>query len=280
MRISRPSWSCPYFLAAIILSCAATARAQEPQAPAAPPAHLQLIWENPIRPGHKFFVGVLFSLDPGWHIYWQNPGDSGEPPKILWNLPPGYHGGEIIWPVPVPLGTGTIRDYGYEGKVLLMAPLLTPRDLDPNASAELSATVKYVVCREICIPGKAELKVSVPLYGQVIVGQRPWRDTFQKTLKQVPNPPPNDWKVSAASTEKNFVLKIEAPDEPNSVMFFPLDAGVIENSAPQEFVADKKGFHLTLKKSGQLLKPVAKLRGVVVLDINRGYEIDVPVKSQ
>jgi DsbC/DsbD-like thiol-disulfide interchange protein len=283
MRVSWLNSGSLFAFAGIVLSCAATVRAQTPDVS---PARVQIVWENPIRPGHKFWAGVLFDLDPGWHIYWQNPGDSGEPPKLQWNLRPGYHGGEIIWPIPMPLGTGTIRDYGYEGKVLLLAPLLTPRDLDPTVPAELAATVKYVVCREICIPEKANLTLSVPVYkqpaapGQPPPGPSPWRELFQATRAQIPNPPPKDWKVSAVSTDKNFVLSVEAPDEPNTVMFFPLDPGVIENVAPQDFAMNKKGFSLTLKKSEQLLKPVSRLRGVVVLDKNRAYEIAVPLKAQ
>jgi thiol:disulfide interchange protein DsbD len=264
-------------LAGIFLLFAPGIRAQEPSAP---PARVQLIWESPVRPGHKLWVGVLFDLEPGWHIYWQNPGDSGEPPKIQWKLPAGYHGGEILWPRPVLLGTPTVRDYGYEGRVLLMTPLMTPRDLDPTVPAELAATVKYVVCREICIPGKADLTLSVPLYGQAAAQPSPWRELFQATRVQIPTSPPKDWKVSAVPTDKNFVLSVEAPDEPNTVMFFPLEPGVIENAAPQDFAMTKNGFSLTLKKSEQLFKPVSRLRGVIVLDKNRAYEIAVPVKAQ
>ena len=36
-----------------------------------------------VQPGSESFVGLLFKLDPGWHVYWKNPGDSGEPPTLV-----------------------------------------------------------------------------------------------------------------------------------------------------------------------------------------------------
>ncbi|MGA8222114.1 MAG: hypothetical protein WB780_10720 [Candidatus Acidiferrales bacterium] len=94
MRRSQLRWCSPLRLAATFLFFAASAPAQ---APPQFPARVQLIWDgNPPRPGHPLWVGALFQLDPGWHIYWQNPGDSGEPPKFQWKLPPNFRAGEIL----------------------------------------------------------------------------------------------------------------------------------------------------------------------------------------
>jgi DsbC/DsbD-like thiol-disulfide interchange protein len=260
-------------VAALSLFFVAGARAQ---APPAAPARVQLVWDgNPVRPGHKLWVGALFDLDAGWHIYWQNPGDSGEPPKIQWKLPPDFHAGEILWPRPIPLGTGSVRDYGYEGQVLLMTPLQTSFNLPGSAPVEVAATVKFVVCREICIPGKADLTLSIPLHGQPNGEPSPWRDLFQSTRAQLPKPLPPELTVSAGSTDGNLDLVLVGAPETHEMRFFPLDPGIIENAAPQILAPIDNGFCLTLKKSEQLLKPISTLRGVLVLDGNRAYEIDV-----
>ncbi len=60
-----------------------------------------------IRPGAALQVGLLFRLEPGWHIYWKNPGDSGQPPRLKWELPAGLTAGEIEWPSPKLLSGGT-----------------------------------------------------------------------------------------------------------------------------------------------------------------------------
>ena len=269
-------WSSLLYLAASFLLLAASARAQ---APPQFPAHVQLVWDgNPPSPGHTLWVGALFQLDPGWHIYWQNPGDSGEPPKIQWKLPPNFRPGAILWPRPILLGSGTVRDYGYEGQVLLMTPLQTPPELPATAPVEIAATIKFVVCREICIPGKADLTLTVPLHAQPPSNDSPSRKIFDDTRAQLPKPLPPDLKVSAGSTDGNLELWLVGAPQTHEIRFFPLDPGVIENSAPQNLDSGHGSLRLTLKKSDQLLKPPSRLRGVIVLDEIKAYKIDVPVK--
>ena len=52
------------------------------------------------RPGDTVLAGVELTMDAGWHTYWQNGGDSGQPTEIHWALPAGISAGEIQWPVP------------------------------------------------------------------------------------------------------------------------------------------------------------------------------------
>ncbi|MGH9713098.1 MAG: protein-disulfide reductase DsbD domain-containing protein [Candidatus Acidiferrales bacterium] len=278
LRFIPPRWKSALFSAlAFSTFFAAGVNAQSPPEH---PARVQLVWDGrPIRPGHKLWVGVLFRLKPGWHIYWQNPGDSGEPPKIQWKLPAGFNGGDILWPRPILLGKGSVRDYGYEGDVLLMTPLETPPNLQASSPIVLAATLTYVACREICIPGKAEVTLSVPLYGQPNENPSPWRELFQITRGQLPKPLPPDWKASAASEGENFVLTVECAGAVQRVIFFPLDPGVIENAAPQIMSVDDKTVRLMLKKSEQLVKPLSNLRGVIVFDKNHAYKIDAPVMT-
>jgi DsbC/DsbD-like thiol-disulfide interchange protein len=53
-----------------------------------------------ISPGSSFHLGVVFTIAPGWHLYWQNPGDSGAPPTFVWQLPRGVRIDEPQWPHP------------------------------------------------------------------------------------------------------------------------------------------------------------------------------------
>src|SRR5579863_1852535 len=67
-----------------------------------------------IEPGQVFWVGVHFKLKKHWHIYWQNPGDSGVSPRIRWSLPQGFTIGAIQWPYPKKLKNTSLVDFGYE----------------------------------------------------------------------------------------------------------------------------------------------------------------------
>ncbi len=158
-----------------------------------------------------------------------------------------------------------------------MTPLHAPPSLPAAAPVEVAATVKYVVCREICIPGKADLSLSIPAEKQTDADASPSRKLFQATRAQLPNPLPADLRINATSMGKYFVLQIEGSPATNDTRFFPLDPGVIENSAPQSLTSNGKVARLTLKWFDQPVKPLSRLRGVIVLDKNHAYKIDVPV---
>ncbi len=253
------------FLAAIPLCLpAATDGAQLPPVNH---AKVELIAEqDSIQPGHPLLVGFLFHLDQGWHIYWRNPGDSGEPPKVQWELPPGIQAGAIEWPSPIRLGSGSVVDYGYEDQVLLMVPLKTPSALQTSAAAPMiAADVRYIVCREICVPGKAHLTLSIPVAIAKPNENPERREIFEHARGQLPKPAPSSWRVSAVSEGQHFVLSVRCGTPEKKASFFPLDPNEVENSAPQAFAPLTDGFRLTLQKSNLLVKPVTTLRGLIVL---------------
>ena len=84
-----------------------------------PHVHVQLVFPggNFLPVGHDP-AGVYFQLEPGWHIYWRNPGDAGEPPHIHWTLPEGVAAGPMQFPAPKRLPLGPLMDFGYEDHVL------------------------------------------------------------------------------------------------------------------------------------------------------------------
>ena len=71
-------------------------------------------------PGEPVTVALRLKAIPGWHTYWRNPGDSGEPTRIEWRLPRGFSAGEIEWPVPERIPVGPLMNFGYHGEVLLL----------------------------------------------------------------------------------------------------------------------------------------------------------------
>jgi DsbC/DsbD-like thiol-disulfide interchange protein len=245
---------------------------------AEPHATAQLVSErNGWQPGGSMWIGLLFHLDKGWHIYWKNPGDSGEPPQVQWALPPGFKVSALYWPAPIRLGAVPIVDYGYEDQVLLMSTLDAPASSQKDSQATVVADVRYIVCREICIPGKAHLTLTVPLAANSAVQFSEWRPLFQKTRAQFPRPLPTGWQISAESRGNQFIMSVDSPAPVDAAAFFPSEPGVIENAAPQPFASSQHGFRLTLEKSQQLVKPPTLLKGVLVLDSGAAYSVSSPV---
>ncbi len=261
-----------------LLLCAANAHAE-----ATPITHgsLELIARNQwIAAGHTLDLGLRFQLEKGWHIYWVNPGDSGEPPRVEWQLPAGLTAGAIEWPAPRRLDTGSIVDYGYEDRVLLIVPLQAAPTLAAQQPVRLGAQVKLLVCsHEMCIPGKAELSLTLPIKSQPPAPDTLTAELFAATSKSLPRPAPGNWKFSVTDANDSFVLTANVGHQVTQAVFFPLAESQIENAAPQKLVTEKADFRLTLRKSDQLLKPIDRLKGVLVLSGDQAFLVDVPISK-
>ena len=256
-----------------------------------PHGTLELIAEDQwIAAGRSFNLGLHFQLEKGWHIYWVNPGDSGEPPRVDWRLPMGVKAGAIEWPTPQRFQSSTIADYGYEDAVLLMVPVSVDARLQPQPSAEIEAEVKLLVCsHEMCIPGKAGLSLTLPMRRAQPAPETRNAGLFSVTRKSLPLPPPRTWRLSVAQTGDSFVLtanlgRLTASREITGAIFFPLVESQIENAAPQKLLSLATGFRLTLRKSDRLLKSPERLKGVLVVSSgssqpDRAYSIDVAIKN-
>lgn len=229
--------------------------------------------------GERLSIGLQFQMEKGWHIYWVNPGDSGEPPKIQWQLPAGFDVGPIEWPAPEKLTAPSIVDYGYENEVLLMAPMRVPPRLTPGATIPVTANVNWLVCKDICIPTKARVALALPARGAELDKASSSSTLFVETEKRLPRTAPANWKITAISEKDDFVLTVETGKRETAATFFPLDAEQIKNAAPQIATPFSRGVRLRLQKSDGLLKPIPVLRGVLVLGTGRAYKIAAPVKQ-
>jgi thiol:disulfide interchange protein DsbD len=111
-----------------------------------------------IKPGEPFKVGVRFKIEPSWHIYWINPGESGQATTLEWQFPEGYKVGHVEYPVPdnIPL-PGGVKCYGYSDQVMLMATVTPPTDAQPGTEVPFSVKATWLVCADVCIPGKKAL---------------------------------------------------------------------------------------------------------------------------
>lgn len=201
-----------------------------------------------IQPGFAFQVGLLFRLEPGWHIYWKNPGDSGQPPRLKWALPKGLTAGQIEWPVPKRLPVGPLLDYGYEGEVLLPITLEASPDVPANSTQSLTANLRVLVCRETCMPGKAALALTLPIrkgMPRAVAGNA---GLFAQANASKPKALPPDWKISAQETTPSILLSIAGAPQAAKVAFIPANPSQIENAAQQALSRDSRGLDLKLKR--------------------------------
>jgi thiol:disulfide interchange protein len=111
--------------------------------------------------GQPVWLGLAIEHAPHWHTYWKNPGDSGLPTTLNWQLPAGVTAGEIAWPTPTRLPVGPLVNYGYEGKLLLPVPVTLPADFKAEA-LDVKLSAQWLVCKDVCIPQQGEFALRVP----------------------------------------------------------------------------------------------------------------------
>jgi thiol:disulfide interchange protein DsbD len=146
-----------------LLTIAAPALA-EPGPVQRPHIEVELLAEvESVQPGEPFRVGLRMQPDADWHTYWKNPGDSGLATELAWRLPEGASASDIQWPYPERVPMGELVNYGYGGEHLLPATVSPPADLQPGERFAVALSAEWLVCETICIPGEAELSLSLPV---------------------------------------------------------------------------------------------------------------------
>ncbi|MDR3724616.1 MAG: protein-disulfide reductase DsbD family protein [Terracidiphilus sp.] len=263
-----------FFFALFVFAVAAF-----PLAAASSSADLPHVQVQIVVPGHDLYTseklndaGLYFKLEPGWHIYWKNAGDAGEPPKIVWTLPKGITAGPMRFPAPKRLPLGPLMDYGYENEVLFPLKLHVAQGTK-GGSARLHAAVSWLVCQERCIPEKTELEVERNVWdGLYEIGYIP-DPLFKRFFDQLPQPLPATAKAIFQPTKDGFRLAVTTGKRETEATFFPEDPDALSNPDPQKFTPTDRGFILDLKKGPYLDKPLTELKGIIELSGNRAYEI-------
>ena len=249
-------------------------------AAAIPHGTVDLVAENQsIAPGRRTYFGLNFQLEKGWHIYWINPGDSGQPPRVEWHLPTGLRAGEIEWPAPRRLGNSTIVDFGYDDAVMLLVPIRASSTLPANPAVQLGVQLRVLVCREICIPGSAQLSLTLPIKSMPPEVDARSSELFTAARRSLPRRAPGDWEFHVSDLKDSFVLTGKLGWQTTRATFFPFEESQVDNAAPQKVVPVATGFQLTLRKSDELLKPIKRLKGVLELSPNQAYVIDIAVSD-
>ncbi len=134
-----------------------------------PQVRAELVAHAPegLTPGQTVWVGLWLTHQKDWHTYWKNPGDSGLPTELTWELPPGLDMGETAWPVPRLFRIGKLANYGYDGQVLLAAPMQVPASFKPPPGGmgqiDIRLRATWLACRVECIPEEGSFVLQLPV---------------------------------------------------------------------------------------------------------------------
>jgi thiol:disulfide interchange protein DsbD len=220
-----------------------------------------------IRPGQPFWVALRQKIAPGWHTYWENPGDSGEPTHIDWTLPDGFTASDIHWPAPNAIPYGTLMNYGYSDEALLLVRITPPAGLSAD-QVTLRAESRWLVCEEICIPedGKAWLTLAVADAGAPLDPGN-GAEKIAAAVRDLPTEAP--WPVNLMVAPEKLALSVQSDalqaENIESLRFFPRDWGLIANAAPQALDWRAEGPRLVMTRGERKGEPIEKLNGLLTV---------------
>jgi len=205
-----------------------------------PHVHVQLIAPAAqFHPGSNN-AGLYFKLESGWHVYWKNPGDAGEPPHIKWTLPAGVTAGPLQFPIPKRLPLGPLMDFGYEDEVVF--PLSVNVSAGAAGSTVLHAKVDWLVCRGSCIPEKTELQITRSI-GSGNATVQPDQSIWARLATKLPQQPPANLKIGFAPSS-GLRLTVNTGRRETEASFFPATPDVLSNPAPQTVTPTATGLTL------------------------------------
>jgi thiol:disulfide interchange protein len=230
-----------------------------------------------IAVGGTLQAGLVLTIEEHWHVYWFNAGDSGEPPKIVWTLPPGITAGPMQFPAPQRLPLGPLMDFGYEDQVAFPVTLTAAPGMKPG-KVHLDAKVSWLVCASQCLPGKAHLGIDL----DVVPGplpEPPAIGALGAAITGLPTPLPARMSATAIADGKQILVTIKTGSHETDAEFYPFDQEVIENAADQPIESLDDGVKIWLTRSADTLTgPLPKmLHGLVELSSSEAYEFTIPI---
>jgi len=225
-------------------------------------------------------LAVWLTLDPGWHVYWVNPGQSGEPPRLSWSTPKGFVAAEPDWPAPSRLVIGETVNFGYENELLL------PVRMHATGAAEgvpyevrFALDITWLVCRaDECIPARAALALDIPLTNDPPRPDREWSRRIADAYSRTPRPIPAALFDRDRSHAVVLVTDAEiAAQSQSRVEFFPRDGGLVDEGKTPHARFSSEGLEITLAKAVSAPRELTRLAGILTLGSGpqrRAYAVD------
>ena len=182
------------------------------------------------KPGDTIMLALKLEMDPGWHVYWRNPGDAGLPPQIIWDDSVAADFSDFEWPIPelLPVVPNQIMDYGYSSVVVL--PFETTLPDDASGSITFTGIADYLICEEICIPETAPVSLMLDIapasLGPNAREIMEWRGKVPTEFDGASSLNRGDegWTLSLAPADENLLT-----DQP--IRFFPFDHHIVHSAA-------------------------------------------------
>lgn len=154
----------PALVLGALLSVPAICQPEHPLNNQASPVTVSLSTDTKsVSPSQKIKVTILVQMQPDWHIYYKDHGQTGLPTQVIWNLPSGFVAGPLQWQPPETFVESGIKTFGYKNTTRISADIVAPSQLQRGQKCRIAATVKWLACKHSCIPGVASIALTLPI---------------------------------------------------------------------------------------------------------------------
>ena len=108
---------------------------------------------------NEIVLGLEYKLNNGWKTYWKSPGEGGFSQLINWESSTNISNLDILWPIPEYFEILGFISVGYTKEIIFPLKL---KIKDINKKTSIVLDLNYLTCKDICIPGNANLKLTIP----------------------------------------------------------------------------------------------------------------------
>lgn len=229
------------FIGGILLQHSAAAAAQSENEQASGD-HVKLSWLAPdaFSRTQASRMGVYFEVDPGWHVYWRNPGDSGAAPRFEFESQDADVG-QALWPAPSRLPIEHLTNLGYPGNVAYLF------DVTPRADAqqlEIKLDIEWLVCKVDCIPGFGQMALQRPVKDGPSSWSRATQARVEQFVAQLPKQTPAQLSAISDRVRADYSsgqLHLSFPAAaPQLRTLFPLQGNFVNAAQPLKEPRDGK----------------------------------------
>lgn len=230
----------------------------------------ELLVEGEAAPGERTTLALRFVPQPGWHGYWKNPGDAGQPLSFE-GLPPQLEQtGPLRYPVPEKLIVAKLMNHVFNGEHVLLLPVRVKPDVPAGSIIPIRLKAQWLACTDsICVPEEGELKASLTVgAGGPDPAQRASFDAWRKKL-------PFEITQPARFAVQGDRLRIAIP-MPSSISgeggwFYSETLDVLDYVAPQQ--VSRAGDWLVVETKAMQGSAPAALSGLFATADGRGFEL-------
>ncbi len=230
-----------------------------------------------VEPGVSCTILARIKLDPDWHCYWVNPGDSGMPTTFDIKVPKGYKAEEPSWSIPHRLISQGATAFGYENEALALVKIMTPRaGIKSNAVVEFSGT--WLVCQQQCEMASQSVKLDL----SKAPSMRERRGVPSSLESKFPLPDVGRMAESASMKDGKYRIHLSPTMtfDKGSIQFLPRDPGVTDHKEAK-VEAVLAGHVMVLEPSPYSDKPAKHLTGLLVFKrdgFDQALRISLPIR--